>query len=475
MPDTRGPMRPTLLCSLCITVLSAPALAVAQAVPVLAVTVQDRPPPAELVARVAAAVGADARHGAALATALAARFGRYAPHDDVARAPREEVLAAAHHYFDNAPRARRRLEPAVRAFEEQRDALEARPDNREAYTAALMTLARIDLEAQHPQSADEWLRRLLTFDPGWTPPEVCPPLITQRLPGLRASLARATGTLTVRTPREGCAVTVDGVALPGAGRERTATVAQGAHRVAATCDRPSRIHTVTITADAPAVVALDPRLDGALALEASPGVVYPVASDAERYLVDDAAAVGAALDARLAIAVDAGRVRVIDVASRTVRATLASDAADLAAQLDATLAGRPHPVLATVVTPAAPRRVGPGVGPWILIGAAGAAAAAGAVFMVLRNGAFDDAVARCSADPNGVRRCDGLSADEGAAARARYDTAVTYNTAAAVSFGVAGAAAVGGALWLLLAPRSAPVVSASASAHGAALQARWSF
>ena len=60
MPDTRGPMRPTLLCSLCLTVLSAPASIVAQAVPVLAVTVQDRPPPADLVTRVAAAVGADA-------------------------------------------------------------------------------------------------------------------------------------------------------------------------------------------------------------------------------------------------------------------------------------------------------------------------------------------------------------------------------------------------------------------------------
>ena len=61
-------MRPTLLCSLCLTVLSAPALSMAQAVPVIAVTVQDRPPPGDLVTRMAAAVGADARHGAALST-----------------------------------------------------------------------------------------------------------------------------------------------------------------------------------------------------------------------------------------------------------------------------------------------------------------------------------------------------------------------------------------------------------------------
>ncbi len=475
MPDTRGPMRPTLLCSLCLTVLSAPASIVAQAVPVLAVTVQDRPPPADLVTRVAAAVGADARHGAALSTALAERFGRYAPHDDVARAEREELLAATRAYFESGPRTRRRIEAATHALEALQDALESRADSRAVYTDALVTLARIELQTQRPQAADEWLRRLLTFDPGWTPPGVCPPLITQRLPGLRASLSSATVALTVRTPREGCAVTVDGVALPGAGRERTASVAPGAHRVAASCDRPSRVHTVTVTAAAPAAVTLDPRLDGALALEASPGVVYPAASEAERYLADDAAAVGAALDARHVIAVDAERVRVIDVPSRTVRATLASDAADLAAQVDAALAARPPPVLATVVTPEAPPRVGPGVGPWVLLGAAGAAAAAGAVFMVLRNAAFDDAVAGCAAGPDGVRQCGNLTGVQSVDARASYDTATGYNTAAVVGFGVAGAAAVSGALWLLLAPRSAPVVSASASTRGAALQAGWSF
>ncbi len=448
-----------------------PLTASAQPVPVLSVSVRDRAPSPDLVARAASVTGADAQHGAALSATLTERFGRFAPPDDALRAQRQEALSAIDAYFASASRARRRIEPAARALEQSRDALELREENRAVYLRALMMIGRIELEAQHPEAADPWFRRAIEFEPSWTPGGDWPPAVVQRHRELRGA-AVAPVALTVRTPREGCSVTVDGAAVPGAAREREVSVRPGAHRVAAACDRPSRVRTVTVSA--PVTVSIDPRLDAALQLTGAASLTYATEGDASR-LVDDVAAVGEALGARRVVAVDASGARVVDVPSRSVRATLSNSASDFEARLDAALSDAPS--TAAVVASVTPPREAPvttvergaGPWPWVLVGAGGAAVAAGAVLLVLRNGEFDRAVERCPTSASGAYQCGPLDDAQRIEARSHYDTAGTYDAAGWAAVGVGGAAIVGGVLWRVLGspPRSERSAFEAPSLRGA--------
>jgi hypothetical protein len=193
---------------------------------VMVVTVQERAPSPAVVARVVSAVGTDARHGAALTTALAERFGRFAPHDDALQPQREAITRAVDVFFNVSPeRARPRFLAAIGIMEQSRDALELREDNRASYLRALMMLARVETESArvNAAAADVWLQRALAFDPVFTPtPHDYPPTITDRYPQLRAARVPAgIGHITVRTPHQGCTIRVDDQVVRGDARERS--------------------------------------------------------------------------------------------------------------------------------------------------------------------------------------------------------------------------------------------------------------
>lgn len=467
--------------------LTLTASSLAQPIPVVSVRVQGRGAPGDLVERVAVAVGSDARRGPELTADLRARL-RYAPPDDALRAQREEALAANRAYFDRGPRVRPRVDAAVRALEASPELLDGLPANREAYIRVLMALARIDID-DHARTNDVWIRRVVTFDPTWQPgPNDYSPTLTERHARIRREAGSPQASLIVVTPREGCQVFVDAAAVEGSARERRFSVGAGVRDVTAQCGRRARVHVVRLQQGAEARLVIDPDLDADLTFDGGAALTFATEPDAAR-IAGDASSLGLALAAHRVVAVDAERVQVIDVDARSVIATIPAAASDLAVQVDAALSI--HPSARSAATPPTPviapsppveTSQGPGVAPWALVAVGGAAAAAGAVFLVMRGAAFDDAVARCAVDPaTGARACGNLSDAERAAASARYDDAGTYDALTWASFGVGAAAVAGGLIWYFAAPRGAPrgargpTVTGSFASTGAALRLGWSF
>ncbi|MFO0625110.1 MAG: hypothetical protein U0325_05785 [Polyangiales bacterium] len=432
-------------------------------------------------ARAAAAVGADALGGTALRDALLARFGRFAPREDTLAGARAEVTAGWDAYFRSGPRAaRRRLSDAVTAMEAAGDALALRDDNRGAYLRAVGMLARIDLEARRADDAEAWARRGLRLDPGWTPPasDFPPPVLAlvTRLRG--AEPPRGEGRLTVRLPREGCGVTVDGAALPGTAREPARVLAAGRHRVWAACEGPSRVREVAVRAGETTAVVIDPALDARLQLSDRASLVYTSARDQDALLLTDLAALGAALGAARVVAVNADGARVVEVAGARLAGEVAASRGDFDDALRALRDGRavasatsvaaPPPLLA----PAAASRAstGPGAAPWGLVGAGGALVAAGAVLWVLRSGAYEDLSARCPF-VDGAPACP--DAESLRLAGEDRDRANLYQGLSIGAFAAGGVALTSGLLWYALGGRSAERVTVRAGLRGGSVTVRW--
>ncbi len=474
--------------ALATALVAAPAAVTAQPIPVLAVDAGPHTASPSVVARVAAAVGPEARHDAALSAALTTRMGRYVPAGDPLAARREALRAAvASANRSSFAAASAALDSALRAFEdppERRDALVTSEANRAAYREGLTTLA-ILLAYARSDGLDRLLERALDFDPAWGGDgSALPRQARERLTAVRAlRAARPHGTLRVVTPREGCTVTVDGAQLPGSARERTTELTPGDHLVSAHCDRDARVRTVTLAAGETAVTTIDPRLDATLVVEGAPALRYDAVPDRDAHLDADAARVGEALGATRVVLVTDDVVRFVDVRSATTRTTLDARSNGLDASVHAALTGELTPVAPLppprLLDPVTVQRSGPGAGPWVLVGVGAAGLAAGGVLLALRAGAYDDALSHCT--PPGTSTCTITSEAAATAANDDYDRARTFDTAAWVSFGVGGAAVVGGALWYALAPRSVrssrytPSVDGAATARGASLRLSWSF
>lgn len=448
--------------------------AAADPVPVFGVGVGDRAPSGAEVERVALALGGDALHGARLREGLAPRFGRFAPREDVLAAPRAEVAQGWDAYFRSGPRAaRRRLAEAVTAMEAAPDALALREDNRAQYLRAVGMLARIDLEARQTAEAEAWVRRALRLDAGWTPPPAdFPPPVQQLVARIRAAPPQGEARITVRLPREGCSVLVDGAAQPGTAREQTVSVRAGTHRVVAQCSGPSRVREVSATGAEPAVVVIDPSLDARVQLSGDVAVVYSAAQDEGALLAGDAAALGRSLGARHAVAVGDGRVRVVDVETARVLGEVDPSRGDLADALRAVREGRTHAPVITAPPP--PVRAvtarGAGAGPWVLVATGGALVAAGAVLWVLREGAYDDLAQRCPF-VDGVPACPDAASLE--AARDPRDRANLYQGLAVGAWATGGVALASGLLWYALGQRREERVAVHVSPRGASLSLRW--
>lgn len=458
--------------------LSLSLTAAADPVPVVPHGVGELGGGASLSERVTAAVGGDALGDAPLRDALLRHFGRFAPRDDLLSAQRDAISSGWDAYFRAGPRASRRaLSEAVTAMEASPDALSLREDNRAAYLRAVGMLARIELEARHGDEAGAWARRGLRVDPAWRPStEEFPPPVHQLVARLRGAESTAgQGRVLVRLPREGCGVTVDGAAVPGAGRERSLAVAAGAHRVWASCDAPSRVREVTVRADETLTLRIDPELDGRLQLSERASLIYPSAQEQSSLLAADAAALGAALGASQVVTVDARRAQLIDVARAQSRGELDPTRADLADALRALRDGRSPALAANSAAqtphPEGPRpRAGAGAAPWVLVGTGAALAIVGGVFWGLREGAYSDLAQRCPFE-GGAPAC----ADD-AALRLANDSQRSANLWQGLAIGAwaaGGVAVTSGLLWFALGARGGERVSVSASPRSASLSLRW--
>lgn len=438
------------LCSL--AMFAAPAEA--DPIPVLTLSVRDRGPTAEQVASVARVLGPDAQSGEALSRELLARFGRYAPQEDVLRPQREAIAAGENALFTQGrPAARRRLQPALTAMEAAPDALELQENNRASYLKGLFLMARIAHEERHPDEAETWLRRAFAFDPWWMPSDYdCPlrfrPIVARLRPPSVASAPDASGTLSVRAPREGCTVSVDDARSASTAQTVEQSLPARSHRVSLRCGETSRVRTVTVAAGRSTSLSLDPRLDALLRVAGLPGLNYPTAPESPEVVISDAAAVGSALGATRVVLLSGDRPMVVDVR----RGELVHD--EMSAQVERALG---HGVPATVnhppavnprvdLRPAPPSR-GPGAGPWILMGAGVASLVAGGVLFYLRGAPLDTFERLCPDGDCG----DSVSSEEQAA----HDDASRYTTLSFVAGGIGVAAIAGGALWYALAPRRA--------------------
>ena len=439
-------------------VTSLPALAVAQ--PVLAVRVGDAYAPTGLVDRIVVGVGATARHGPELTAALTERFGRVAPAGDPLRARREAVAPLVQNYFTGRAgrtAARRGLTALVEEMARVPEALALVEGDRAQYLRALMLLAHDAREEESPARAEPWLRRVIDFDRAWQAPVAeWSPALRAQLDQLRGGAPTGEGTLTVRVAREGCGATVDGRPLAGA-------VPAGSHRVAVTCSARPRIRVVTVPAGGTVALTIDPALDDALDLAATPTLHYATEAERVQRLASDAAAVGAALDEPRVVTVDLGIARVVDAFGGRVLLELDADAPSFEARVGAAARGEawdPPPPRAVAV------HRGPGAGPWVLVGAGAAVAVAGGVLLGMSLGALGDVDAACPA-----HNCSMLAGAQRASAQSSYEDARTFNTAGWVALGVGAAAAVGGVVWYALASRhsEAPTVSAAVSGEGAAV------
>lgn len=429
------------------------ATAAADPIPVLTVSVHDRGPSAEQVAAVVAALGADARSGDALRRDLLARFGRYAPQEDVLRPQRDAVTAGENAYFAQGRAAgRRRIQPALAAMEAAPEALELQENNRAAYLKGLFLLARMAHEERRPDEAEALLRRAFAFDPWWMPSDYdCPERFRPVVARLRPAAASgtppaATGTLSVRAPREGCTLSVDDARSASTAQTVTQPVPARAHRVSLRCGEVSRVRTVTVAAGATAALVMDPRLDALLRVAELPGLNYPTAPESAAVVISDAAAVGAALDVARVVLLTGDRPMVVDVGRGEVAHDETSARVERALGIGAAL---PAPVSATPVVPRdapTPQARGPGAGPWVLVGVGAAALVASGVLFYLRGAPYDAFLEAC---PGG--EC-ATSADF-ARGQPFHDDATLYTALSGVALGVGVLAVAGGLIWYAAAPR----------------------
>lgn len=456
-------------------------VAAADPIPVLTVAVRDRGPSAAQVASVLGALGPDAQAGEALSRALLARFGRYAPAEDVLRPQREAIAAGENALFaQGRPAGRRRLQPALAAMEAAPDALELQENNRAAYLKGLFLMARIAHEERHPDEAETWLRRAFAFDPWWMPSDYdCPlrfrPIVARLRPPAAVAAPAARGTLSVRAPREGCTVSVDGARSASTAQTVEQSLPARTHRVSLRCGEASRVRTVAVAAGRTTALSLDPRLDALLRVADLPGLNYPTAPESPAVVVGDGAAVGAALGAARVVLLASDRPHVVDVR----RGEIVRD--EMSAQVERALglaSPLPSPVSPAPETgrplPTGPRPAtrGPGAGPWVLVGAGVASLAAGGAFLYLRGDPLQTFHSICP---------DGTCPDEAAAERARpyRADAVTYTTLTFVAAGAGVAAIAGGVLWYALSPRGAASTAlrvtpwTTATAGGVTLGARF--
>ncbi|MDB4928602.1 MAG: hypothetical protein JWM10_1086 [Myxococcaceae bacterium] len=432
------------------------AAAGADPIPVLTVSVHDRGPSAAQVASVVGAIGADAQSGEALRRELLARFGRYAPPEDVLAAQRTAVAQGETAMFGQSHAAgRRRLQPAVAAMEAAPDALELQENNRASYLKALFLLARIAYEDRHADEAEALLRRAFAFDPWWMPSDYdCPvrfrPFVARLRPPAVAGAPGGSGTLSVRAPREGCTVSVDDARSASTAQSVEQPAPAGGHRVSIRCGEVSRVRSVTVAPGRTTSLAPDPRLDALLRVAEVPGLNYPTAPESPAVVISDGAAVGATLGAARVVLLTGDRPLVVDVR----RGELVHDA--LSAQVERALgAGEGVPATVSVapptdprvdVRPVAPSR-GAGAGPWVLVGAGVAALGAGGAFLALRGGALDNLETNCP-----TFECTRETAPTGNAYR---EDASLYTALAIVAGGVGVAAVAGGVIWYAVAPRRA--------------------
>lgn len=448
---------------------------------VIAVVERDRgPDPARFDAAVQAA-GDGALTGTTLGTRLRASFGRFAPREDRLTEARAAVSAGCDLYFADGRALRRRglsgtgpveahraLSAVVATLEADPDALSLLEDNRAAYLRALAMLARIDLEARREPAARAWAARAARIDPRWTPSteEFPPPVVA--LFGTGAAQG-ATATLTLRLPREGCTVTVDGRTAPGTGASRALSLSAGAHRVQATCDDPSRVRTLDLAPGTSTSLALDPRLDATLRTDPAPALGYAGPGDVANLLVGDAAALGEALGATRVVAVGRESTLVVDVARARVQSSVPADGDDFGPRLSAALRGvASAPATETTSRPNAPAESAPTrpTGAWVL-GGAGVVALLGAGVMIgLREGALGDARALCP-EEGGALRCPNPAAETEAAGL--RDDASTWTLGAAIAGGVGVAALVGAVVWGTRPRGPRPVVQASGTSVSAGL------
>ncbi len=452
---------------------------------VIAVIERDRgPAPGHLDAAVQSA-GEGALAGAALRTRLEAPFGRFAPREDLLAGARAAVASGCELFFADTRALRRRglsgsgpvesqraLQAAVTSLEAAPEALRLVEENRAAYLRALATLARIELEASRAPEARAWAERARRFDPGWTPStEEFPPSVTG-LFGSGSGPAGAQATVTVRLPREGCSVSVDGRPSPGTGATRTLSLPAGSHRLMATCEGPTRVRVLDLGPGAAVTVPLDPRLDETLRTDPDPALGYAGPADTGNLLVGDAAAVGEALGATRVVAVGREVAVVVDVARGRVVANVPTEGADFGPRLARALGGQAEPpassLLPEVVStaPSSPSHTGA----WVLGGAGVAALIGAGVFFGLRQGALSDAAELCP-EEGGVLRCPG-PAQETEAAGLRSD-AGTFTVGAAVAGGVGVAALVGAIVWGTRSAEARPTLNVAGSGLTAGIAGRF--
>lgn len=103
------------------------------------------------------------------------------------------------------------------------------------------------------------------------------------------------------------------------------------------------------------------------------------------------------------------------------------------------------------------RTIGPGVGPWVLVGVGGAGLVAGGALWLVASMQKSELDSMCPGDA--TRVCAGLT---GEAIDARVGSINGLSTGAVIAGSVGAAAAVGGVLWYVLAPRRTEEVRVTA-------------
>jgi hypothetical protein len=222
-------------------------------------------------------------------------------------------------------------------------------------------------------------------------------------------------------------------------------------RAIATQLRP-RVGLVTVRVPSPAPPGLRVTVGGNVLNEALYGVPYVVdpgtvvieatAADRTPFRQEVSVAAGQTLDVNvdLAVAPTPPRETTITTTTGTVASTTQTPSGSAGSQGTGglvTTGPGPGPI------DVQPPRRGPGVGPYLVMGAGAATLGASLVFFLLRNGAIGDCVVE---EPNLV--CPNEES------RMRALDAPTYNTLTNVTLGVGIAAVAGGALWWALSPRS---------------------
>jgi hypothetical protein len=444
----------------------------ADEVALLSVTVGGQGPSASALAAATQALGGEALAPSALRQRAAAAFGPSAPTEDPLAASRREIDSAIELYFARGPaQALPRLRRALAALDAAPDALASVEANRVAWLRAMTTLARIDAERRDAAAADQTLRRVVAFAPGWQPdPREFPPAVTDRHRALAAEAHGTRATLDLWAP-EGCRLELDGAAVASNPAVGVSTFA-GDHVVLARCGGDlSRVHRVHLAADARGALRVDPALDRALVL--APEVALRVDDGAafERRAGDFARALATALGVERVLFALEGQVRVYDgVAGRLLGTVDASQLDHLAGVLhppaapstSAATAERPMPDPG--VRTSTPSEVAPGPRnpwPWVLLGVGGAALATSGVAYYLRTQEQATLDPQCS-DTGEQRVCPDSARD----LVARIGT---LDTLAGVTLGVGAALVVGGVLWALAAPRRSPPVSIALDASGRGL------